>query len=179
MRRQSVGTLRKRKPTSADELAFKDTADFVWRHKNFGRLLLNAFRFFEQGLLVRIHAMGYPEIKRVHLGVMRQMDLDGTRITILADRAGVTKQAMSHFVQECEDLGFVDRQADLEDGRAKIVCFTAKGKRFITNVKGVIDALETEIVGALGRKRADEMRESLGILADRLGQDDILFNTKG
>jgi DNA-binding MarR family transcriptional regulator len=169
-----ISTLKKKR-SKRDRLAFTDDSNLEWRHHNFGRLLLNAFRYFEHGLIVRLHSMGHEEIRRVHLSVMRQMDFGGTGVTVLAERAGVTKQAMSHFVQKCEDLGYVSRQRDPEDGRGIIVVFTAKGKRLMTTMKGIIDVLEAEMTTALGEKKTEAVREGLKVFADRLGQDDILY----
>lgn len=159
----------------------KDNTDdekYAWRHKNFGRLLLNAYSYFEQGLMIRFHTMGYDEIRPVHLAVMRNMDMKGTRITLIAERAGVTKQAISHFVQECEQLGFVERTTDPEDGRAKIVVFTTKGRNFMKTTKSVIQSIEKEIISTLGAKKVETLRETLKELTNRLAQEDILLNKK-
>lgn len=152
------------------------SAEPAWRHDNFGRLLLNAFRYFEQGLLVRMHAAGYDEIRRVHLAVLRQVDFAGTRVTVLADRVGVTKQAMSQFLGECESLGLLERRADPTDGRAKLVYFTARGREFMSNVKRVVYSTEKEIIATLGATEVERLREGLKKLADRLGADDMLGN---
>jgi DNA-binding MarR family transcriptional regulator len=149
-------------------------AEPAWRHDNFGRLLLNAFRYFEQGLMVRLQAAGYGELRRVHLSVLRQVDFAGTRVTELADRVGVTKQAMSQFLSECEELGYLERRADPSDGRAKLVYFTPKGQAFMTSVKRVIQAAEREIVATLGAAEVERLREGLKKLAERLGADDML-----
>jgi DNA-binding MarR family transcriptional regulator len=149
-------------------------AEPAWRQDNFGRLLLNAFRYFEQGLMVRLREAGYGELGRVHLSVLRQVDFAGTRVTELADRVGVTKQAMSQFLSECEDLGFLERRADPSDGRAKLVYFTAKGQAFMNAVKRVIQSAEKEIVATLGAAEVERLRDGLKKLAERLGADDML-----
>jgi DNA-binding MarR family transcriptional regulator len=154
--------------------AAANAAEPAWRQDNFGRLLLNAFRFFEQGLMVRLHQAGYQEIRRVHLSVLRQVDFSGTRVTVLADRVGVTKQAISQFLSECEELGFLERRADPTDGRAKLVYFTAKGHEFMSNVKRVVQSTEREIVATLGANEVERLREGLKKLAERLGADDML-----
>jgi DNA-binding MarR family transcriptional regulator len=151
-----------------------NAAEPAWRHENFGRLLLNAFRYFERGLMVRLHAAGYKELGRVHLSVLRQVDFAGTRVTELADRVGVTKQAMSQFLSECEHLGFLERRADPTDGRAKLVYFTAKGRKFMASVQHVVESSEKEIVATLGAAEVARLREGLKKLAARLGADDML-----
>lgn len=155
---------------------YTDDDAFDWRHRNIGRLLLNAYSYFEQALLLRFHEIGYTEIRPVHLSVMRQMDMEGTRLTVIAVRAGVTKQAMSTFVQECETLGFVDRIEDPGDGRAKIVRFTERGRKFMADTRAVLAGIETEVEKTLGRKRLEDIRTGLEMLGQRLVQEDVLLN---
>ena len=156
---------------------YTDESEFEWRHHNIGRLLLNAYSYFEQGLLLRFHALGYEEIRPIHLSVLRQMDMAGTRMTTIAARAGVSKQAMSLFVRECEDLGFVKRAPDPNDGRAKIIQFAERGEQFMKDTHMVIEELEREISKALGSKNLEQLRENLKLLGERLVQEDILLNT--
>lgn len=150
------------------EIGFHDDAAHSWRHDNLARLFLDAYRHFEGEIETRVHGVGYDEIRSIHLGVMREMDMDGTRITILAKRLGVTKQAMSQLVKECERIGYVKTQADPSDGRAKIVVFTKKGATFVERSRAIIQAIETDIIKTLGKKRTQELRASLCKIRDSI-----------
>jgi DNA-binding MarR family transcriptional regulator len=135
-----------------------------WRHQNVGRLLLNGFRHFEAYLLQRLQEQGYSDVRPVHLSVMRQMDIDGTRITTIAERARITKQAISQFVGECESLDLIERRPDPTDGRAKMVCFTARGLRLIEDSQGIFAAFEADVIAILGRANYSKMKDSLAAL---------------
>ena len=39
----------------------------------------------------------------------------------------MSKQAMGKMIDELEEIGYVEKAEDPEDGRAKMICFTRKG----------------------------------------------------
>ncbi|MBP2368494.1 MarR family winged helix-turn-helix transcriptional regulator [Pseudonocardia parietis] len=79
-------------------------------------------------LIARLHAAGHPDIRRAHSSVFENLDRDGTRLTVLADRAQMTHPSMSELVSAVERLGYVERVRDTADGRARVVCFTPAGR---------------------------------------------------
>jgi DNA-binding MarR family transcriptional regulator len=143
-----------------------------WRHENVGRLLLNGFRHFEAHLLEHLQTQGYTDVRPVHLSVMRQMDIDGTRITTIAERARITKQAISQFVGECEKLDLIERRPDPTDGRAKMVCFTARGLRLIHDSQAAFKEFEGDVIQILGKARYLDMKIALAELDAGLRERD-------
>ncbi len=138
----------------------------LWRDENFGRLLLHAFRAFERKLLRRLADVGYGRVRTVHLRVMRQVDMDGTRVSTLAERAGVTKQAMSQLVAECVRRKLLRTEADPADRRARIVRFTPLGAALIECARAQIVEIEAEIAALLGAERNERLNSALVALAD-------------
>ena len=53
---------------------------------------------------------------------------NGSRLTDLAEGAGFTKQAVGEAVAELERLGYLERAACPDDGRAKIIKLTDRGR---------------------------------------------------
>ena len=148
----------------------KSKEDIDWRNQNLGRLLLNTFRFTEESILQELHNANYTDIRLVHLNVLRQLDYDGTRLTELADRAGITKQAMLYLVNEVEKMGYIERKADPEDGRAKTVCFSRKGKKLLERCKEIILEQERYLEKHIGKADFNTVRKALQKLA-RLHDD--------
>lgn len=84
-----------------------------------------------------------------------QIDPEGSRLTELAHRANITPQAMGELVDELEDLGYLTRQPDPTDGRAKLIMLTDEGRAAVEAGKQTIVGLEghiTEILGPSGHK---------------------------
>ena len=140
------------------------------RTQNIGRLFVRAFRDFQMRCTQILESYGYGELTPAHLTMMYYLDLDGARITTLADRAGMTKQSMSAIVRSLEDQGYVERAPDKDDGRASIIQYTETGRQFLADtyrMKVAIDAAYTEILGSA------DFDGLVDALARLLGEDDM------
>lgn len=105
-------------------------------------LLTQARDLALEGLHQWLAAEGFDGIRYVHGSVFRYIDPEGSRLTTLAERAGLTKQAIAELVDELEDHGYLERVADPGDRRAKIIRLTDRGRmaqlaaaRFFTDVE--------------------------------------------
>ena len=88
-----------------------DVAQLAESRQNYiGRLLQNAARAVSVQATERLRARGHRELSLAHTTLLAHLDLDGTRITVLAERAGMTKQSMGQLVMELEQRGYVARQ---------------------------------------------------------------------
>ncbi len=92
---------------------------------------------------------GHP-IKPKHSAVFAQIDPDGTRLTVLAARAGMSPQAMGEVVDELEELGHVVRRPDPTDRRAKLVVLTESGRACVTAGRATVDDIEERLKDRLG-----------------------------
>ncbi|MBF6241597.1 homoprotocatechuate degradation operon regulator, HpaR [Nocardia otitidiscaviarum] len=89
----------------------------------------------------------------------------GLRASDLAARLGVSRQAAAQVVGTLERAGYITRVDDPGDGRAKLVCLTARG-RAATRVLGTsMRALERDWEKRLGRERMADLREMLTLLS--------------
>lgn len=79
-------------------------------------------------LVRRLAARGHPDIRPAHSRVFAHLDAEGTRLTTLADRAQLTHPSMSELVTGLERLGYLERLPDPDDGRARLIRFTARGR---------------------------------------------------
>ena len=90
----------------------------------------------------RLEAAGYPDSPARHHPVFENIDPEGTRLTVLADRAGVTHQAMGEFVKELEERGLLERVPDPGDGRARLIRLTESGREIVRAAVREIAAIE-------------------------------------
>jgi DNA-binding MarR family transcriptional regulator len=99
--------------------------------------------------------------------VMPHIPASGIRLTDLAARANMTKQAMAELVAEIERRGYLQRTTDPADRRAKIIEFTDQGRATVNLALSALAELETEIAGRLGEPAVSELRTTLLQIIDR------------
>jgi DNA-binding MarR family transcriptional regulator len=145
-----------------------------WRHANIGRLLNNAVRRFEARVLELMSASGHVETRIAHVSLTRNLDVEGTRLTELARRASMSKQAMGELVDQCADLGLVDRIADPSDGRARIVMFTPAGLAWLDAFRDAVDLAEQEMRTELGKATMDAIVRGLAVYGARFDRTGIV-----
>jgi DNA-binding MarR family transcriptional regulator len=93
-------------------------------------------------LVEALHEAGYTDISATHQAVFENLDRDGTRLTVLAARAGITHQSMGELVRELERRGYIERIADPADGRARIVRLTQRGRQVVRVAVATITQIE-------------------------------------
>ena len=130
-----------------------------------GRLLQEAQRALAAEFVLGVQERGYPDVRAGHAAVFMHIDRRaGTRLTELARRARMTKQGMMLLVDDLEGRGYVRRVPDPEDGRAKVVRLTARGRRFVAEARRSLLALESRLRRQLGDRRYEQLRSSLETL---------------
>src|ERR671915_193976 len=72
-------------------------------------------------LIERLNAAGYEDTTAAHHPLFENIDPEGTRLTVLAARAGMTHQSMGEVVDVLVRRGYLKRVTDPTDGRAKLV----------------------------------------------------------
>src|SRR3954468_11759439 len=110
--------------------------DDSWRLTHLGRLLGHAMRRFDERVLALMadnvevplalsNLAARAQVSAAHVHITRHVALKGSRLSDLAQRAGMSKQAMGNLVDQCEAWGLVQRECDPADARGRIVRFTA------------------------------------------------------
>jgi DNA-binding MarR family transcriptional regulator len=132
-----------------------------------GQLLRDALARFEDELTAATPAFRGQPLRPVHNHVLRHLDAEGTRASVVAERAGLTRQAITQIVDELEAAGVVERVGDADDGRAKRIVYTAEGARAFAASRDRIAAIEARWRDELGAARWDALRGALGEVTGR------------
>jgi len=148
--------------------------DTPWRQTHMGYWLAQASARFDARVLAlmaandtmplalaNLAARGHLTASHVH--ITGHLALAGSRLTDLASRAGVSKQAMGKLVDQCEAWGLVQRQPDLRDARATLVVFTPAGLSWLQAFQDAVTQAQTELQDAVGPAVATVM--ALGLEA--------------
>jgi len=89
-----------------------------------------------------------------HVHITRHLALDGSRLTELAQRAKVSKQAMGKLVDQCAAWGLVTRTDDAQDARARRIVFTPVGLAWLQAFQQAVAQAEDELRAAVGNEVA-------------------------
>jgi DNA-binding MarR family transcriptional regulator len=131
-------------------------------NSHIGQLLRDGFREFEAELAVGLEEpRSRVGLRPVHDAVLAYLDRDGTRASVLAERARLTRQAITQLVDELEELGVVTRRPDPDDGRAKIIEYTPQALEVFDESRKVIAAIEERWKRRLGVRRYAALRSGL------------------
>ena len=129
------------------------------------KLLLEAFRSLDDEVIAALRDRGIPDLRPSQALALLLVDRTGTRLSVLAQRADISKQAMMQLVDELVEIGCLRRTPDPADARAKIVRLTAKGLRHRAAARKAIAAVESRARRRLGDRRFDSLRATLQELA--------------
>ncbi len=160
------------------------TQNAAWRTRNLGSLLLSATDVFLREKLGVVHAGGFEAVTEAHMALVQNLDLHGTRLTEIAARAGVTKQSMMELVDKAERLAIVERRADPDDRRAKMVIFTPAGLRMLARLRQGVAVAERRVAAVMGAAFVARMKQGLAAYAavpavgDAVSDDDIKWRTR-
>ncbi|WP_419473163.1 MarR family winged helix-turn-helix transcriptional regulator [Hydrogenophaga sp.] len=142
---------------------------------NAGRVLGNALTRFESRVLALMAQAGHAQTRLSHINLTRHLDLEGTRITVLAQRAHMTNAAMTELIDQCEVLGLVVRLSDPADRRARIVNFTEAGRLWLAAFAKALKKAERELLDEIGDEAATALLDALaryGGVVDSIGARD-------
>lgn len=124
-------------------------------------LLLYAYQASARGLVRALRDAGHGHIRPKHGAVFANLDPEGTRASVLAERAGMGKPAMGELIDELERLGYIRRRGDPSDRRAKLIVPTGAARDVTDRVHRFNRALEEEYRRRLGEQAYDALRAAL------------------
>ena len=132
------------------------------------QLLFKCARIVNERAIARLRSETGLPVRVAHTLLFPHVDFEGVRLTELAEKLGVSKQAVGQLVDELEQMGALERVSDPRDGRAKLIRFSSRGREGIFQGLGVLAEIERELESALGAKRFAELHRALLELADHL-----------
>jgi DNA-binding MarR family transcriptional regulator len=139
-------------------------------HNNAARHLDNISDDFHRRLRNKLVAQGYKGLKLSFSSVMSYMSFSGTRLVDIAEKRGMTKQAIGQLANEIEELGYIERVPDPHDGRAKNLVFTELGTQLIRDSIEAVKEVEKEYAKVLGNENAKQLGTLLAELSVKLGE---------
>jgi DNA-binding MarR family transcriptional regulator len=126
-----------------------------------GALLRVPAQAIQRRIITELNAAGFEELRVPHMAVLQFPGPDGVRPGLLAERAGMSKQAMNQLLRSLEGLGYLVRSDAPDEGRARIVRVTRRGRAAYAKIHDVLRDIEREWSTVLGPNRFAELKELL------------------
>jgi len=129
-----------------------------------GALLRIPSEAIHRRLIRDLNAAGFEALSLPHMAVLQFPGPDGVRPGALAERAGISKQAMNQLLGTLEGLGYITRSALPQEGGARIVRLTKRGHAAYAKMADILREIEREWTAELGAKRFAELKSLLALL---------------
>jgi len=126
-----------------------------------GALLRVPAEAIHRRIIHDLNAAGFRGLSLPHMALFRFPGPDGVRPSVLAERAGMSKQAMNRLLGSLEDLGYLARSDAPDENRARIVHFTKRGHAAYAKALEVLREIEREWRAELGAKDFAQLKELL------------------
>jgi len=126
-----------------------------------GALLRVPAQAVQRRIIEALNAAGFDDLRVPHMAVLQFPGPDGVRPGLLAERAGMSKQAMNQLLRSLEGLGYLVRTAAPSESRARVVRFTRRGRAAYATIHDILRDIEREWSSELGPRRFAELKELL------------------
>ena len=133
---------------------------------NTATLMFISHRAVETRVMEALVAAGADDITLAQSRLMQRLDLQGMRLTDLAEQARVTKQTAGALIDQLERAGYVVRAPDPSDARARLVTLSDKGLALCRTAGKEVARVEKEWREFLGERRFAQMHDALVALRE-------------
>jgi DNA-binding MarR family transcriptional regulator len=115
-----------------------------------GALLRAPAQAIHRRIIGDLNTAGFTELRVPHMAVFQYPGPDGERPGVLAERAGISKQAMNQVLRSLESAGYLERSDAPDHGRARIVRLTKRGAMAYSKIHDILRDIERQWAAELG-----------------------------
>jgi DNA-binding MarR family transcriptional regulator len=126
-----------------------------------GALLRVPAQAIHRRIITELNAAGFDELRVPHMAVLQFPGPDAVRPGMLAERAGMSKQAMNQLLRSLEGLGYLARADAPHGGRARMVRLTKRGRAAYAKIHEILRDIEREWSAELGARQFAQLKELL------------------
>jgi DNA-binding MarR family transcriptional regulator len=126
-----------------------------------GALLRVPAQAIQRRIINELNATGFEELRLPHMAVLQFPGPDGARPGTVAERAGMSKQAINQLLRSLEGLGYIVRSDAADEGRARIIRLTRRGRAAYSKIHEILREIEREWSSELGPKPFAQLKELL------------------
>lgn len=126
-----------------------------------GQLLMQCARLWNEQGLAQAEAQSGIAVRMSHTQLFPHISLEGSRPTEIAEKAGISKQAVGKLLKDMESLGLVEHFGDPEDKRALLYRWSEQGRQGLLVGLSVLKAQEQALAVELGAERMAQLQDTL------------------
>lgn len=124
--------------------------DGYLRAANLRQRLLRVSREVNNAIVAGLHERGFTELRSTHTALLSNLPFEGARLTTVASRAGMTKQAMGRLADALRRLKYIESRPDELDRRAVKLTFTDTGLDLMQQSFAVMAEIERRCANRIG-----------------------------
>ncbi|QEV18320.1 MarR family winged helix-turn-helix transcriptional regulator [Streptomyces alboniger] len=125
------------------------------------QLLGEARRWFEEGLSAAMAAAGETPVSPTQVQLCSVLDDEGTTVSELARRMGVTRQTAHQAVHGLVAAGILEQVPDPASARQRLIRRTPEGERAHRRARAAIARLEEQLAERIGEELTGALRTAL------------------
>jgi DNA-binding MarR family transcriptional regulator len=133
-------------------------------HLDFGILLGLAYQSFVEELQTHMRARGFSDMGPSFGYVLRAVAAEPLTATQLGARLHLTPQGAAKIVDDMVRRGYLERRADPEDGRARLLVLATRGQLALRTARAFHRAFERRFARSYGADAAEAVRAALEAL---------------
>src|SRR4051812_4906860 len=126
-----------------------------------GALLRMPAQAIQRRIIAELNAGGFDDLRVPHMAVLQFPGPDGVRPGLLAERAGISKQAMNQLLKSLEGLGYLARSNAPAEGRGRVVHLTPRGRSAYARIHEILRDIEREWSTELGPTQFTQLKALL------------------
>jgi DNA-binding MarR family transcriptional regulator len=123
-----------------------------------GALLRVPAQAIHRRIIRELNAAGFDDLRLPHIAVLQFPGPDEVRPATLAERAGMSKQAMNQLLGSLEGFGYIVRTDAPGESGARIVRFTQRGHAAYAKIIDTLHDIECEWNSELGPERFAQLK---------------------
>lgn len=117
-------------------------------------------------LAEQLQTKGHDLITEPHLVLLGNLDCGSTHAAQIAQRMGISRQAVSKTLREMQSMGYLSLEDDPARGNQKLVVMTERGRQLAITAREELGSIEAALSKQIGARE---------MVALRLGLEQIWF----
>ncbi len=121
-------------------------------------LMQTGTRWIYQSVLNILHRGGYDSLTESHLSFLSSLDCGETQASKVAERLGITRQAVYRTTTDLQIQGFLTLETNPAQRNQKRIAMTKAGMKLVNDARQALGMAEAEFVHRTGINSIEELR---------------------